>query len=99
MAMANTYDVGDSVRISGSFTVLNVATDPTAVLMKVKKPGATESTVYDYGQAQVVKDSTGKFHVDIIIDRSGRWYYRWEGTGACYAASEDSFMVRGQKVP
>lgn len=97
--MANTYDVGDSVRISSKFTVLRVAEDPTTVVLKIKKPGATTSIEYSFALSEVVKDSVGNYHVDIAIDKSGRWQYRWEGTGACHAASEGSFMVRGQKVP
>jgi|WetSurSiteA1Bulk_404760.scaffolds.fasta_scaffold10343_2 hypothetical protein len=95
--MANTYDVGDSVRISGSFAVLGTATDPTTVALKIKPP--TGSIVaYDYSQAEITRSALGKFYKDVIVDQSGKYYYRWEGTGQCTAAEEGSFLVRSQKV-
>ena len=47
--MANTYDVGDQVRVSAVFkNAAGTDTDPTAVTCKVKTP-AGAITTYTYG--------------------------------------------------
>jgi len=91
--MANTYDIGDGVRVSIAFTVDDVATDPTTVTLKIKDPTPT-TTTYTYALATVTKGSTGNYYKDITIDASGTWYYRWTGTGTVVAATEDYFEVR-----
>lgn len=98
--MANAYDVGDLVRISATFAnVSGVNADPTTVKAKFKNPAGTVTT-YTYGtDVQLVKDATGKYHVDISITSNGEWWYRWEGTGAVQAAEENDFVVRKSQFP
>ena len=91
--MANIYDKNDLVRISATFTVASVNTDPTTVSLKVQDPSGNEAT-YTYALGQVTKDSTGNYHYDLAIDESGYWYYRWEGTGAVVSAAEAHLLVR-----
>ena len=95
--MANLYDVGDLVRISGPFTVAGVATDPTTVTLKIKDPSGNVAT-YTYALAEIIKDSVGNYYKDIIIDEAGYWYYRWEGTGTVQAADEKYLFVHTQQV-
>ena len=92
--MASQYDVGDSVRMSAAFTVSSVATDPTTITFKMREPDGTVTT-YVYGtDAELVKDSTGNYHVDWGTSMSGDFFYRFTGTGACVAASEGYFTVK-----
>ena len=91
--MANIYDKNDLVRLSATFTVASVATDPTAISLKVQDPSGNETT-YTYALAQVTKDGTGLYHYDLTIDETGYWYYRWEGTGAVVSAAEAHLLVR-----
>ena len=93
--MANTYDIGDLVRCTGTFTnAAGNAIDPTTVTFKVRDPPLNE-TEYVYGDdAEVVKDGVGVYHVDVSVDESGRWRYRWESTGTGQAAGEAEFSVR-----
>lgn len=86
-----TYDKGDRIRLSASFTSNSVAADPTAVVLKVKDPSGNIAT-YTYALAEVTKSATGNYYKDISIDESGEWYYRWEGTGAVEAADESRFI-------
>lgn len=76
--MANEYELGDLVRCSGAFTDSNgTATDPSAVLFDWRRPDNVKAT-YTYGtDAQLVKDSTGNYHVDLDADLVGTWYYRF----------------------
>lgn len=89
----NSYDKGDLVRVTAAFTnAAGTATDPTTVVCKVRSPSGI--TTYTYGtDAELVKDSTGNYHLDINITADGQWWYRWEGTGAVQQAGEGSFTV------
>jgi hypothetical protein len=88
------YDIGDMIRLSGSFTnSAGTATDPTTVTLKVKDPSGNIDT-YTYALSEVTKDSTGAYHKDITIDEAGQWYYRFVGTGTVAAAEEGEFEVR-----
>lgn len=90
----NIYKKGQKVRISVAFTVSEVATDPTTVTAKIKDPSGNISS-YVYGVAgELVKDSTGNYHVDVTTDENAEWHYRFEGTGTCVAVEEGSFRVR-----
>lgn len=90
----NIYVTGQKVRCSVAFTVSGVATDPTTVTCKIKDPSGNVST-YVYGtDAELVKDSTGNYHVDVITDEDKQWHFRFEGTGTCVAVEESSFRAR-----
>jgi hypothetical protein len=89
----NTYDKGDAVRLKATFTVSSVVTDPTTVTLKVKDSDGTIST-YTYAGGTITKLSTGIYYKDVTVSNDGIWYYRFEGTGSCIAAGENSFEVR-----
>lgn len=97
--MANSYHVGDAVRISTSTVFTNAAAaafDPDAVRGKFKDPSGNVTT-YVYGtDAQLVRDGTGEYHFDIDVDEAGTWYYRIEGeqtNGDYRGADEGTFEV------
>lgn len=94
------FDVGDLVRADVTFTnsAGNVA-DPTTVSVIYTSPSGTTTTKTYITDSEVVKDSTGKYHIDITIDEAGMWYYRWEGTGTLVAAVESFIAVRRNRVP
>lgn len=90
----NSYAIGQVVRIRAAFTNLSGApVDPGGVTFKVKSPlGAV--TTYNYpADTQVVKDSTGNYHVDFEPDRQGVWPVRWVGTGSNKGAGESAFLI------
>ena len=94
--MATTsYDVGDLVRCSAVFTdYAGAVLDPTVVKFRFIKPSGS-ITRYTYGtDAQLVKDSVGHYHVDVSVDATGEWKYRWQSTGVGQAAEESAFFVR-----
>lgn len=93
----HTYDIGDVVRISSTFTQNAVAIDPSTVSLTVKDPAAT-STTYTYAGATVTKDSVGNYHVDVAPTLTGTYKYRWVSTGTGQAAEENSFQVRTRRV-
>jgi hypothetical protein len=99
MTTLNRYDIGDLVRVSAAFSdVAGAAIDPTNVAFKFKDPaGAVTAYVYAT-DAALVRDSAGNYHVDVSVDSSGRWHYRWESTGAGQAAEEGQFIVDASGV-
>lgn len=89
--MVNQYDIGTKVRLIGEFRDLdNVLSDPTVVVAKTRDPSGNVTTI---SGGSVTKDSTGVYHVDVTLDESGTWWYRFEGTGAVVAADEQAFVV------
>lgn len=79
--MANQYDVGRVIRVSGSFaTNTGYAFDPTNVFVAVKTP-ARVTTIYQYGSGDSVKKSAvGAYYLDVDTTLPGLWYYRWYST-------------------
>ena len=96
--VANTYDIGDLVRCSVTFTnAAGTPTDPTAIIGEFQDPSGNE-TSYTHGvDVELVKDDTGDFHFDVVIDESGYWFYRFAGTGTVVAAAECFFIVRASE--
>lgn len=92
--MANTYDLGDLVRCSGTFTdATSILVDPTVVKASIQNPAGTDTT-YTYGtDAALVRDSAGAYHVDVSATSAGRWYYRLYSTGTGQASGEGYFDV------
>ena len=91
----NSYEVGDLVRLTATFTnTSEVVTDPTTVtcLVKLRYVIGSTATTYTY-PATIIKDSTGVYHVDVTPTTEGIWDYRWVGTGTVQAAAEGAFNV------
>lgn len=93
MSEPNLYDLGDLVRVSGTFkTQAGAAIDPSTVSFEFRRPDGTV-TSYAY-PATIVRDSLGTYHVDIDANAPGTWRYRWESTGTGQAAEEGAFVVK-----
>ena len=88
------FDVGDRVRASVQFrNDSNVLTDPSTIVVTVDPPGTgTQHLTYGVDGA-VVRDTTGTYHTDFTLDRDGRWWVEWGGTGALTAAGVLNFLV------
>ena len=94
MSTPNTYDVGDRVRLTGSFYDLAEAlASPTAVVCRVLSPSGVAST------PATANPSTGVYTADVDADEDGYWAYRFEGTGAVVAAGEARFIVSPSLFP
>lgn len=92
------YVIGQQIRNTGEFRDLaNTLTDPSALVFVIRAPNG-EETRYEYGtDVEVVKDSTGVYHVDVTLEQSGDWYVRWEATGAVITAGDQ--VVRVEPSP
>lgn len=91
--MANVYAKDSLVRVSSEFTILSVDTDPTTVKCYYKDPNNVVTTLTYGTDAALVRDATGKYHVDISATIAGNWWYRFEASGAVVAANEAEFVI------
>lgn len=100
--MATTYDIGDVVRVSSTFTDTGGnRADPTTVYFAYETPdGTAYSTTYT-GIGDIVQastPSTGVFYYDITTTGLGQYEYRFSSTGLITASAESYFSVRGRRV-
>lgn len=92
--MANTYDIGDLVRVSATFSQGGTATDPSTVTARYRDPSGTTTTLVYGADEALTRDSEGVYHTDVDANRAGIWWYRFESTGSGQAATEGAFRVR-----
>ncbi len=95
--MASTYDIGDYVRISSTFTQGGTVLDPTTVTLVLRAPDAT-STTYTYAGATIIRESQGVYHVDVSVTAAGTYRYRWTTTGTGASSEEGWYQVRSRRV-
>ena len=90
--MANTYEIGDLIRVTGTFTDAGgTNTDPDVVTGKYQDPSGTETT-----DAAPTNSAVGVYYFDIEADEAGQWYYRIYGVtsgAAPQGAAESTFEV------
>ncbi len=93
------YNLGQVAVLSAVFedAATEEAADPTTVTCTVIAPDGTETT-YTYGtDAQLLKDSTGHYHLDQYCTLPDTWYYQFKGdgdAGTLRAADETNFTVK-----
>ncbi len=89
------FDVGDAVRCRAEFRDLaGTLIDPTTVSVSVKAPDGQITTKVYNTDPEVVRESAGKFYIDVDATASGVWHYRFFSTGTGKAAAERQFNVR-----
>jgi hypothetical protein len=91
------YIVGQRPRFDFQIRDAGVLVDPTTLNFAFEKPDATVTT-YVYGtDAELVKDATGKYHVELTLDQSGWWSWRQESTGVV-TATQGKFRVGAELI-
>lgn len=88
----NAYHLHNAIVLSATFKVNDVPADPTVVTCAVSRP---DDSVLD---PSPVKDATGVYHADVIVDMAGQWAYVWSGSGAVVASTEYYFIVIPSQV-
>lgn len=84
----NIYDIGDGVVLEAHFSQDEMPADPTTVRCLVRHSNDETAT-----ELSAEHDGVGHFTAEVIVDKTGDWYYRFEGTGVT-AAEERRFRVR-----
>lgn len=80
-------------RLTNTFTVADVPTDPTTVSLTVTAPSGG-ATVYTLAGGTVTRDSAGVFHKDVACSEAGEWTYQWVGTGTATDTTVGTFSVQ-----
>ncbi|MBZ0293913.1 MAG: hypothetical protein K8L99_15215 [Anaerolineae bacterium] len=62
--------------------------DPSAIRAKLEDEEGNETTYIYLTDVEITKISTGLYKFRFVPDKAGFWKYRWECTGATYAAGE-----------
>lgn len=94
-AKTDPYDIGDEVVFYVDFTdTAGAAANPTTVTLKVMKPDGTTNT---YTGGTVSNPTVGRFEKPVVLDQEGRWWYRFEGTGAVAISAERYVQVRDSR--
>lgn len=70
------HHIGDRVRLTGTFAVGGVNTNPTAVSLWIKTPSGVETSYVP------TPGATGIYTYDYDITESGKYAGEWRGTGA-----------------
>lgn len=102
------HEIGNLLRYSAEFRdpSIDVSVDPDAslidpstVAVRVHPPAGSPPSFDLVYPADVIRDSVGRYHVDIDIAVAGLWTLRFYSTGTGQAATEDSFKVPAATVP
>ena len=112
MAIIPAYDIGDKIRVGNHAgdnldgtardafkDVLGVITDPTNVVLRLRKLPSGTPKLYGYpsglSDGTLIKESAGRFYFDYIAvaGDDGRWGWKLEGTGQVTSADEGEFRV------
>ena len=97
--MAYKLDYGDYPRFRATWRLASTKAyvDPDSVVFLAACYNGF-SVSYTYGvDPELVRDSTGQYHVDMGVGQEGKWYFRFEGytaAGDPYGAVERVFEVR-----
>ena len=91
--MATSFPFGQTVRISGTFALDGAAIDPDTVTFEIKLMPAGTPTSYVYNvDEELIKDSTGHYHLDLLPDIAGRWRYDISGVGASINVADGDWL-------
>lgn len=87
--------VNTEIRLDANFfNDAGTDTDPDTVKLYLYDPNGTQ-TIYTYGtDDEMGRTDTGDYYCDVTPDSSGRWFWRWEATGAnTTVGQEGNFVV------
>lgn len=88
----NDYEIMTLVTLAVAFTLNGVPTSPSDVTLYVLPPGGPEKQ-FTLSGAQVRANGTGNFEYDLLVDKSGLWGYKWQGTGAVQVTTPDQQLT------
>lgn len=91
--MANTYDIGNVIRLTGTFRdASGTLVDPTIIQLNVRPYGG-EIETFTFEADQVLFLSTGIYYYDYTPLTAAKYFYRFIGGGDVIAAGDNSFDV------
>lgn len=91
------FILGQRPRFQHLFYLGKTLTDPTAVKFIYKRPSDDDPTVLVYGaDVDLIRESTGKYYVDLLLDDAGLWKWRFESSGVVDNADQGEFEVAAE---
>lgn len=91
------FILGQRPRFQHWFYLGKILTDPTSVKFIYKRPDWDDPFVLIYGvDIELVRLSTGKFYVDLLLDVAGLWRWRYESAGVVDDADQGYFSVAAE---
>jgi len=98
MSQEKTYPLGDQVRVLAIFRqpdedgVMQIG-DPDTVKFSYKAPYADDVELVYGTDTELVRESEGRYRVDLGADTVGRWRYKFFAEGRGKAAQKGHFKV------
>ena len=95
--MYDKITAGETVKFSANITNLkNKAEDPVGIKFVIKTP-ANVVTTYQYGtDPQLLKDSLGKYTIDLILSLPGTYRIRWETAAPNVSIEENTIIAEAR---
>jgi hypothetical protein len=85
------FTVGTKVTLEGTFkNKARELDDPTTVTVRIEDPDGVVTVIE---HADITRVSLGVYEVDVLVNREGTWWYRFEGDGDLVTAGDDRFRV------
>ncbi|UCV02292.1 hypothetical protein [Dechloromonas denitrificans] len=82
--------VGQTPRLDAYLTdAAGTAIDCTDLVLKIMSPGGAVVTV-----SNPVRTAIGTYHHDLRVDKSGTWYYHWQGETPFPVVADGSLVVQ-----
>lgn len=69
--------LGDTVVVYGTLLVNDTATDPHTLRLEIEDPAGSVTEYIWTSDPEVVRDTVGAFHFNLMVTQNGRWAYRW----------------------
>lgn len=71
--------VGQTLRVPVEFRIGDTLVDPTDVKFLYEIGGTVTALVFGTDD-ELIKEATGKYYLDLLIDAPGIWKWRFEGS-------------------
>jgi hypothetical protein len=92
----NIYLIGNAILLEATFTdELEVPVAPTTVTLRIKNP---DEAITVLSAADLTNPSTGVYEYSLLLNISGVWTYRFEGTGNMNVTFEESVIVKPSDI-
>jgi hypothetical protein len=75
--MTDIIKLGDTVIVYGTLLVNDVPTDPNTLRLEIEDPVGSVTEYVWTSDLEIVRDTVGTFHFNLVITQNGRWLYRW----------------------
>ena len=97
MANVNQYDFDTLITITGTFVAADGVTpvDPSTVTLYVRSPDGVRA---QYTGGALLKVSTGVYSYQVLASQTGRWSYKWVGSGSYAVSSPDVWFSVNQST-